>query len=71
MEFKIGDKIRCVDVGISRYLILGKEYNVIRVFQNRDREWFVEITNDCGNKVGGNYYANRFELAYNPIIDGR
>lgn len=61
-EFKVGDKVKCVNVGERhKKLQLGKEYIVLKVGESLLKP-YREILHIVIDKEEYTYYSNRFEL---------
>lgn len=61
MEFKIGDRVRCIRPGIpGTGLILGSTYKIKRCYDSDSGTESVDL--DLPGSDGCGWYANRFEL---------
>ena len=69
MEFKVGDKVRCIEKGefeqISNHITKGKIYSILRINFDED---MIEIDKDNGDK--GFVFKKRFEkVTENELIE--
>lgn len=71
--FKVGDRVKCITVGRSMLLKVGKEYSIKNCYSNGRGDFFVHIEDELGNRVGHSYFANKFKLVDDnmDIINGR
>ena len=58
MEFKVGDKVRCVDNVNTDYLIIGKLYTISEITQD-DGDIFLNLLEE---PAIGEWWSERFEL---------
>lgn len=60
-NFKVGDKVKCIDVNHNHELEINKQYTVTRLeYDIHDPAWFVALK-EVDEAYGCDWFASRFE----------